>query len=89
MTLATGERPDRGFLFGIALVTTVLVGLANIDGPLEGRTARIGAIATASGLLGAAFWLLSWFPPTPTGPHVASRTGQTPGIFTFAIVYCD
>ena len=58
VALVTGEVPDRGFLLGIALVPAVFVALENIDGPLERRTARIGAIVTAGGLLGAAFWLL-------------------------------
>lgn len=58
VALASGELPDRGFLVGIALVPLVHVAFEKLDGPLERRTARIGAVVVGGGLVGAALLLL-------------------------------
>ncbi|WP_121742661.1 hypothetical protein [Natronorubrum halophilum] len=57
VSLVTGEWPSPAFLLGMGLVPVFLVALASIDGPLEQRTARIGATVVLVLLLGAALWL--------------------------------
>ncbi|WP_137289958.1 hypothetical protein [Natronorubrum halophilum] len=57
VSLVTGEWPSPGFLLGIGLVVVLPMALASIDGPLEERTARIGATVVLVLLLGAALWL--------------------------------
>ncbi|NUC72438.1 hypothetical protein HTZ84_08955 [Haloterrigena sp. SYSU A558-1] len=57
VVLATGDWPRFGFLLGIGLVPITIIAFERIDGPLEARTARIGAIVVGGGLVGAALWL--------------------------------
>lgn len=57
VSLVTGDWPGPGFLLGMGLVVVLPMALASIDGPLEQRTARIGATVVLVLLLGAALWL--------------------------------
>ncbi|WP_126663407.1 hypothetical protein [Haloterrigena salifodinae] len=57
LALIRGELPGIGFLLGIALVPVYFLALTSLDGPIEERTARVGAIVVSVVLVGAALWL--------------------------------
>lgn len=57
VSLVAGDRLGPGFAIGVLSVPLVVLALSAIDGPLEERTARVGAIVLSAGLLGAAWWL--------------------------------
>ena len=57
VSLVMGDLPSIGFPLGIALVPVYVLALTCLEGPLEERTARIGAIVVGGGLVGAALWL--------------------------------
>ncbi|WP_440765453.1 hypothetical protein [Natronorubrum sp. DTA7] len=57
VSLVSGGGLELGFVIGTLLVFPVVLALSTIDGPLEARTARAGAVLLLAGLLGAAWWL--------------------------------
>lgn len=59
VSLVTGDRPGPGVLLGMAFVPLFFAALTVVDGPLEKRTALVGALVVSGGLVGTAFWLMS------------------------------
>ncbi|SDK27315.1 hypothetical protein [Natronorubrum texcoconense] len=57
VSLVSGGGLRPGFVVATLLVFPVVLALSTLDGPLEARTARVGAVVLSVGLLGAARWL--------------------------------
>ena len=57
VSIATGERPRPGTLVGVAIGTACVFALERLEGPLEKRTARVGAIVLAGVFVAGALWL--------------------------------
>ena len=57
VSFVADDRLGPEFVVGMLLVFPVVLALSAIDGPLEARTARAGAVVLSAGLLGAAWWL--------------------------------
>ncbi|ELY61610.1 hypothetical protein [Natronolimnohabitans innermongolicus] len=58
VALATGDLPDSSFLFGLLLAPLVVLALSRIDGPLNERAGKVGAIVVSAVLVGAALLLV-------------------------------
>ena len=57
VSFVSGDGLRPGFVVGTLLAFPVVLVLSAMDGPLEARTARAGAVVLSAGLLGAAWWL--------------------------------
>ena len=57
VSFVADDRLGPGFVVGTLLVFLVVLALSALDGPLEARTARVGAVVLSVGLLGAVWWL--------------------------------